>query len=51
VVREVREETSVDAEFVTIVAFRHLLNYRHGVTLSHPLPCIALLHQFDLCMH
>lgn len=29
-VREVKEETGVSAEFVSLVAFRHLMNYRFG---------------------
>ncbi|CAG5136387.1 unnamed protein product [Candidula unifasciata] len=28
--REVREETGVDTEFVCVIAYRHMHNYRHG---------------------
>ena len=30
VIREVKEETGIDSEFVGIFGFRELLNFRHG---------------------
>ncbi|XP_059144602.1 uncharacterized protein LOC131931784 isoform X2 [Physella acuta] len=29
-IREVREETGIETEFVCVIAYRHLHNYRHG---------------------